>query len=215
MELIGKKIGMAQVFDVRGDWVGVTVVEVGPCTILQCKTPATDGYNAYQLAFGERREKSATRAFVAHCKKVGARPARIVREFRTDGSLSYKAGDQLTVKEFQVGEYVDVVGVSKGKGFQGVVRRHHFAGGNASHGAAGFHRRPGAIGQRLTPGRVFKNMKMPGHMGHTRITVQNLKIIQVREGENLLLIEGAVPGPTGAHLIVRHAKKKKRAGATV
>jgi len=208
MELLGKKIGMTQVFDAKGNFVGVTVLEVGPCVVLQKKTPETDGYHALQLGLGEKKLKNATRPMVGHCKNANAAPARFVREWRNDGTAAFNIGDKITVKEFQAGQYVDVIGTSKGKGFQGVVRRHHFAGGDATHGAKGWHRRSGAIGQRLFPGRVFRGMRMPGHMGHTRITTQNLRVIQVREAENLLLVEGAVPGPSGAFVIVRHAKKK-------
>jgi large subunit ribosomal protein L3 len=132
-----------------------------------------------------------------------------IREYRTAEPLAVNVGDKLTVKEFQPGQYVDVIGTTKGRGFQGVVRRHKFAGGDASHGAKGWHRRPGAIGQRLFPGRVFRNMRMPGHMGHVRVTTQNLRVVQVREADHVLLVEGSVPGHKGAFVIVRHAKKKK------
>jgi large subunit ribosomal protein L3 len=210
MELLGIKIGMTQLFDAKGNMVGVTGIEVGPCTVLQKKTPETDGYHALQLGFGERKAKSATKPLVGHCKKANAAPARFIREIRTDASLQFNIGDKVTVREFQPGQYVDVIGTSKGKGFQGVVKRHHFRGGDATHGAKGSHRRGGAIGQRSFPGRVFKNMRMPGHMGHTRITTQNLRVVQVREADNLLLIEGSVPGPRGAFVVVRHAKKKMK-----
>jgi large subunit ribosomal protein L3 len=208
MEILGRKIGMTQVFDAHGNFVGVTAIEAGPCVVLQKKTPETDGYSAYQLGFGEKKGKHATKPMIGHCKKANAAPARFIREFRADDTVQFNVGDKLTVKEFQPGQFVDVIGTSKGKGFQGVVRRHKFAGGDMTHGAKGWHRRGGAIGQRLFPGRVFRGMRMPGHMGHTRITTQNLKVIQVREAQNLLLIEGAVPGPTGAFVVVRHAKKK-------
>jgi len=210
MELLGRKIGMTQLFDAKGNFVGVTAIEVGPCAVLQKKTPKTDGYHALQLGFGERKAKNATKPLVGHCKKANAAPARFIREIRTDGSLQFNVGDRITVKEFQPGQYVDVIGTSKGKGFQGVVKRHHFRGGDATHGAKGWHRRSGAIGQRLFPGRVFKNMRMPGHMGHTRITTQNLRVVQIREADNLLLIEGSVPGPRGEFVVVRHAKKKTK-----
>jgi large subunit ribosomal protein L3 len=201
---------MTQVFDAKGNCVGVTVVELGPCTVLQKKAPGTDGYHALQLGFGERKAKNATKPLTGHCKKANAAPARFIREIRTDASLQFNIGDKITVREFQPGQYVDVIGTSKGKGFQGVVKRHHFRGGDATHGAKGSHRRGGAIGQRSFPGRVFKNMRMPGHMGHTRITTQNLRVVQVREADNLLLVEGSVPGPRGAFVVVRHAKKKTK-----
>ncbi len=211
MELLGRKIGMMQLFNAKGNLVGCTAVEVGPCTVLQKKEPKTDGYHAVQLGFGEKRQKNATKPMVGHCKKANAAVPTFIREYRTTEAVAAKVGDKLTVKEFQPGQFVDVIATSKGKGFQGVVRRHKFAGGDMTHGAKGWHRRGGAIGQRLFPGRVFRNMKMPGHMGHTKITTQNLRVIQVRESDNLLLIEGAVPGAKGTYVVVRHALKKTKA----
>ncbi|MEI6083306.1 MAG: 50S ribosomal protein L3 [Verrucomicrobiota bacterium] len=211
MELLGKKIGMTQVFDAKGNFVGVTAIEVGPCTVLQKKDTKSDGYHAVQLGFGAKKERNATKPMIGHCKKANAAAPAFVREYRTIDPVAFNVGDKITVKEFQPGQFVDVIGTSKGKGFQGVVRRHKFAGGDMTHGAKGWHRRGGAIGQRLFPGRVFRNMKMPGHMGHTKITTQNLKVIQVREADNLLLIEGSVPGHTGALVVVRHAIKKTKA----
>ena len=201
---------MAQLFDAHGDFVGVTVIEAGPCVVLQKKTPEMDGYHAVQLGFGERKEKNASKPLVGHCKKGHAAPAQFIREYRTTEPLPINVGDKITVKEFQPGQFVDVIGTSKGKGFQGVVRRHKFRGGDASHGAKGWHRRSGAIGQRLFPGRVFRNMRMPGHMGHVSVTTQNLRVVQIREAENLLLIQGAVPGPRGAFVTIRHARKKTK-----
>jgi large subunit ribosomal protein L3 len=210
MELLGTKIGMTQLFDAKGNLAGATVVQAGPCTVLQKKTLETDGYHALQLGFGERKTKHATKPLIGHCKKSNAPPARFIREMRLEAETPYNVGDKITVKEFQAGQFVDVIGTSKGKGFQGVVRRHKFAGGDATHGAKGWHRRSGAIGQRLFPGRVFRNMRMPGHMGNVRVTTQNLRLLQVRESDNLLFIEGSVPGPRGALVIVRHAKKKTK-----
>jgi large subunit ribosomal protein L3 len=209
MELLGKKLGTAQIFDAKGNFIGVTVVEAGPCAVLQKKTPETDGYHALQLGFGQRKKSRATKPLVGHCKKANAEPAAFIREYRTTDAVPFNVGDKITVKEFQPGQFVDVIGTSKGKGFQGVVKRHKFAGGDMTHGAKGWHRRGGAIGQRLFPGRVFRGMRMPGHMGHTKITTQNLKVVQVREAENLLLIEGSVPGPRGSFVVIRHAKKKQ------
>jgi large subunit ribosomal protein L3 len=204
---------MTQLFDAKGNLAGVTVIELGPCTVLQKRTPETDGYHALQLGLGERKPKHASKALTGHCKKANAAPARFIREWRTDENVAFNVGDKITVKEFQAGQFVDVIATSKGKGFQGVVRRHKFAGGDMTHGAKGWHRRAGAIGQRLFPGRVFRNMRMPGHMGNTRITTQNLRVVQVREADNLLFIEGAVPGPRGAFVVVRHAKKKTKPAA--
>jgi large subunit ribosomal protein L3 len=213
MELLGKKIGMAHLFDANGNFVGVTVIEVGPCTVLQKKSPESDGYHAVQLGFGTRKEKNATKALIGHCKKANAAPARFIREYRIEEPVPFNVGDQITVRDFQLGQYVDVIGRGKGKGFQGVVRRHKFAGGDSTHGAKGWHRRSGAIGQRLFPGRVFRNMRMPGHMGDRTVTTQNLRVVQVREAENLLLVEGSVPGARGALVVIRHAKKKAKPAA--
>lgn len=208
MELLGKKIGMTQVYDAAGNFIGVTVVEAGPCTVLQKKSPETDGYHALQLGFGAKKEKNATKPMIGHAKKANAVAPAFVREYRTTEPAAFNVGDKVTVKEFQPGQFVDVIGTTKGKGFQGVVRRHKFAGGDSTHGAKGWHRRSGAIGQRLFPGRVFRNMRMPGHMGHVNVTTQNLRVVQVREADNVLLIEGSVPGHRGAYVVVRHAKKK-------
>lgn len=213
MELLGKKIGMTQIFDAKGNFVGVTVLEVGPCTVLQKKTPETDGYHALQLGFGARKLKNTPKPVIGHCKKVNASPSALIREFRTDGSLQFKAGDQITVNEFQAGQFVDVIATSKGKGFQGVVKRYKFAGGPASHGQKGWFRRPGAIGERLFPGRVFRGQRMPGHMGNTQVTTQNLRVVQVRPADNVLLVEGAVPGPRSGFVIIRDAKKKIKPAA--
>ena len=208
-ELLGKKIGMTQVFDAKGNFVGVTVIETGPCTVLQKKTGATDSYEAYQIGFGERKAKHATKALAGHCKKASAAPARFIREFRNDdGSLSFNVGDKITVKEFQPGQFVDVIGTSKGKGFAGAMKRHHLHGGPMTHGAKGWHRRRGASGNRSTPGRVFLGTRMAGHMGDERVTMQNLRVIQVRQEDNVLLVEGAVPGANGSLVVIRHAKMK-------
>ena len=201
---------MTQIFDAKGNFVGVTAIEVGPCTVLQKKSPESDGYHAVQLGFGERKPKHASKPMIGHCKKANAAPARAIREYRTTAAVAFNVGDKITVKEFQPGQFVDVIATSKGKGFQGVVKRYKFAGGPASHGQKGWFRRPGAIGGRLFPGRVFRGQRMPGHMGNTQITTQNLRVIQVRESDNLLLIEGAVPGPRGAVVVIRHAKKKSQ-----
>jgi large subunit ribosomal protein L3 len=209
MELLGKKIGMTQVFDAKGNFVGVTVVELGPCTVLQKKTTKTkDKYNAVQLGFGERKQKNATKPLIGHCKKANAAPAAFIKEVRLTDEPAWNIGDKIICTQFKPGEYVDVIATSKGKGFQGVVRRHKFAGGLASHGQKGWYRRPGAIGERLFPGRVFRGQRMPGHMGHVTITTQNLRVIQVREADNVVLIEGSVPGSRGSFVVVRHAKKK-------
>jgi large subunit ribosomal protein L3 len=205
--LLGRKIGMTRVYDVRGDSVPVTVVEAGPCVVLQKKTTECDGYVAYQLGFEAVKESRATKPEIAHAKKAKSAPMRFIREVPPVEGKDLNPGDQVTVKEFQVGQYVDVIGTSKGKGFQGVVFRHGFGGGPATHGSKGWKRRGGAIGCRSFPGHVNRGLKMPGHMGHERETIQNLEVIQVREKDNALLIHGAVPGPNGGFVIVRPAKK--------
>ncbi len=207
--LLGKKIGMTRVYDVQGVAVPVTVVEAGPCIVLQKKTADKDGYAAYQLGFEAIRESRANQPELGHAKKAKSAPMRFVREVPSQPEKELNVGEQVTVKEFQVGQFVDVIGTSKGKGFQGVVFRHSFGGGPMTHGNKGWKRRGGAIGCRSFPGHVNKGMKMPGHMGDKRATVQNLEIIQVREQDNALLIQGAVPGANGSYVLVRPAKKIK------
>jgi len=205
--LLGKKIGMTRVYDVRGDVVPVTVVEAGPCVVLQKKTVETDGYAAYQLGFDAVRESRANKPQLGHAKKAKSAPMRFVREVKPADAKDLNVGDQLTVKEFQVGQFVDVIGTSKGKGFQGVVFRYRFGGGPMTHGSKGWKRRAGAIGCRSFPGHVNRGQRMPGHLGDEQTTIQNLEVIQVREKENALLIQGAVPGPNGGYVVVRPAKK--------
>lgn len=207
--LIGKKLGQARVYNGSGTLIPVTVVLAGPNRVIQCKTVASDGYNAVQLGFQETKESRLSKPLLGHLKKFNTPPVQRIREFR-DFDLPVAAGEVVKVSIFSPGDFVDVVGVTKGRGFEGVVKRHGFHGGDATHGAKGWHRRPGAIGQRSYPGLVQRGMKMPGHMGQVRCTVQNLKIVQVRDEENLLLISGAVPGATGDYVIVREAKKKPR-----
>jgi len=209
MELLGKKIGMTHVFDAKGNFVAVTVVELGPCVVLQKKTAQSrDKYNAIQIGFGKRKVSRATKPLIGHCKKANVAPVAVIKEVRLPTEPTWNVGDKITCAQFKPGEFVDVIGITKGRGFQGVVRRHKFAGGPASHGQKGWFRRPGAIGERLFPGRVFRGQRMPGHMGHVRVTTQNLRILQVREADNVVVIEGAVPGPKGGVVVVRHAKKK-------
>jgi large subunit ribosomal protein L3 len=205
--LIGKKLGMTQIFDEEGCCVPVTVIEAGPCTVIQRKTTAADGYEAIQIGFGEQKEQRVTKAQLGHCKKAGAAPQRELCEVRVEEGDEAKAGDTLTASIFDEVKFVDVLGTTKGKGFQGVVKRHGFSGGRASHGSH-MHRRSGSIGMCEYPARVFKGKKMAGHMGSTNITVQNLKIVQVRADENLVLVKGAVPGANGSILVLREALKK-------
>lgn len=202
MGLIGKKLGMTQVFDESGDAVPVTVIEAGPCTVVQKKTKENDGYEAVQLGFGEIPERKANRARRGHFTKKGVPIFRFLREFPIP-SEPVEVGQVLTVDALlKAGDRVKVTGVSKGKGFQGVIKRHGKAGGPASHGSR-FHRTTGSIGQRTSPGEVFKNMKLPGHLGSERVTVKNLQVIQVRAKENLLLIKGAVPGSNNSLVLLR------------
>ncbi|MCX8157328.1 MAG: 50S ribosomal protein L3 [Verrucomicrobiae bacterium] len=207
--LLGRKLGHARVYDANGVIVPVTIVQAGPNRVLQCKTPERDGYKAVQLGFGEQKETRLTKPLLGHVKKHNGAPVRIIREFR-DFALDVKPGDTVGVNIFRAGDYVDAVGITKGRGFEGVVKRHHFRGGDMSHGAKGWHRRSGAIGCRLFPGTVNRGMRMPGHMGQVRRTVQNLQIIQVREAENLLLIKGSMPGAEGDYVIIRESKKRSR-----
>jgi large subunit ribosomal protein L3 len=204
--LLGKKLGMTSVYDAQGALVPVTVVQVGPNRVIQTKTVATDGYNAVQLGFDDQKDQRVTKPLLGHFKKHGALSVKHVGEFR-DFSLPVKSGDVIGAGIFAQGDFVDAIGITKGRGFEGVMKRHNFRGGDASHGAKGWRRRSGAIGQRLFPGTVMRGMKMPGHMGQIRRTAQNLQIIQVREVENLLLIKGAIPGSDDAYVVIREAKK--------
>ncbi len=207
--ILGKKIGMTQVFRPDGQVVPVTVLKAGPCVVVQRKTPATDGYDAVQLGFMEYAKKSGvTKPAAGHLKKSGAEGVKFLREFRleqgTNGDL--KAGDRVLVDEFKPKEKVDVIGVSKGRGFASLVKRHHFRGGPASHGSM-FGRAPGSIGASSFPSRVFPGMRMAGQMGTANVTVRNLEIVEVDAEENVLLVKGAVPGPAGGYVVVRRAKR--------
>jgi large subunit ribosomal protein L3 len=209
--LLGKKLGMTQVYDAQNVLVPVTVVEAGPCPVVQVKTVATDGYNAVQLAFGAQKPKNASKAETAHADKAGLKVApRVLNEVRLADAPALKPGDVVTVAAFTEGQVIDVIGISKGKGFQGVVKRFRVAGGPASHGSM-FHRRIGSIGMRQTPGRSWKNQAMPGHMGSERRTVQNLRVVKIIAEKNLILVKGAIPGANGDDVIIRAGKKAKKA----
>ena len=207
--VVGRKSGMTRVFNEDGSTVPVTVIEVAPNRITQIKTVESDGYNAVQVTTGTRKANRVSKPAAGHYAKAGTEAGRGLWEFRlADGQLGEVApGGELSVAQFEVGQKVDVTGVSKGRGFQGVVRRWHFAGGDATHGNSLSHRTPGSIGQRQTPGRVFKNMKMAGHMGDRRATTQNLVVVRVDAERNLLLIKGSVPGSEGTDVFVRPAVK--------
>jgi large subunit ribosomal protein L3 len=207
--ILGKKIGMTQVFRPDGQVVPVTVLKAGPCVVVQRKTPATDGYDAVQLGFMEYAKKSRIlKPQAGHLKKSGVEGVKFQREFRleegTNGDL--KAGDRVLAEEFKPRERVDVIGISKGRGFAGVVKRHHFRGSDATHGSM-FHRAPGSIGASSFPSRVFPGMRMGGHMGAERVTVRNLEIVEVDAEDNVILVKGAVPGPNGGYVVVRRSKK--------
>jgi large subunit ribosomal protein L3 len=210
--ILGKKLGQTRVYDAQGNSVSVTIVLAGPNRVIQCKTIEKDGYKAVQLGFGEQKEQRLTKPLNGHLKKFNTAPVKRVREFR-DFPLEVKPGDVLGANVFAQGDYVDAIGVTKGRGFEGVMKRHNFRGGDMTHGAKGWHRRAGAIGCRLFPGTVQRGQKMPGHMGQVRRTVQNLHIVQVREAENILLISGAVPGANGDYVIIRESKKNPKQAA--
>lgn len=207
--ILGKKIGMTQVFRPDGQVVPVTVLKAGPCVVTQRKTPATDGYDAVQLGLMEYVKKtSITKPEAGHLAKSGAEGVRFMREFRleegTNGDL--KPGDRVLVDEFKPKEKVDVIGLSKGRGYTGLVKRHHFRGGDDTHGSM-FHRAPGSIGASSFPSRVFPGMRMSGRSGNSKVTVRNLEIVQVDTEDNVILVKGAVPGPNGGYVVLRRAKQ--------
>jgi large subunit ribosomal protein L3 len=210
--IIGKKVGMTQLFDESGAVVPVTVIEAGPCYVTQVKTVEVDGYNAIQLGFEEVAERKLTKGQKGHLQKAGTPTVRRLREMRSeDGDTQFNLGDVIKADIFQDGEVVDVVGISKGKGFAGGVKRHNFAGGPKTHGQSDRHRAPGSRGAGTTPGHTWPGAKGPGQMGNEQVTVQNLKIALVDAERNLIAIRGAVPGPRGGLVLVRASKKGKKA----
>jgi large subunit ribosomal protein L3 len=208
--LLGKKLGQTRVYDEKGIIRPVTVVLAGPNRVLQCKTQESDGYNAVQLGFDDQKDHRVTKPLLGHIKKHNGAAVKRIREFR-NFPLPVKPGDVVGPNIFAKGDFIDAIGITKGRGFEGVMKRHNFRGGDASHGAKGWRRRPGAIGQRLFPGTVMRGMRMPGHMGQVRRTVQSLEIIQVREADNILLIKGAIPGAKGDYVVIRESKKYPKA----
>ena len=204
--LIGKKIGMTQIFDENGAALPVTLIEAGPCYVTQVRLPEKEGYAAVQLGFQESKPKRLTSGELGHLKKNELPPLRFLREFRT--KEEYKVGDKLTVEVFVLGERVDVVGTSKGKGFAGVVKRYHFAGGPKTHGASDRLRAPGSNSATTTPGRVYKGSRRAGHLGHERVTAQGLKVVLVDAERNLLGVTGAIPGSKGGLVVVQEARKQ-------
>ncbi len=191
--LIGKKLGITQIFSRDGQMVPVTVIQAGPCCVVQKKTPEKDGYSALQIGFGDKKLKKTAKPIQGHCKAAGGRAFAILQELRIDNTDAYQVGQDITLSIFKVGDTVKVSGTSKGKGFAGVMKRHNFKGGAESHGSM-FHRAPGSIGASADPSRVVKGMRGPGHMGAQKVTMKNLEIIEIREKENLLLLKGSVPG---------------------
>ena len=204
--IIGKKIGMTQIFDETGKVIPVTAIEAGPCVVAQVKTVETDGYNAIQLGFGEVKESKVNKPEKGHFTKASINPTKHLREFRVEDVENYKVGDQIKVDTFEVGDKLDVQGTSKGKGFQGVIKRHGQSRGPMGHGSM-YHRRPGSMGPTSTPGRVFKGKKLPGHMGVQTITIQNLDVVKVDTDKNVLLVKGSVPGVKGAILKIKTSVK--------
>lgn len=202
--ILGRKLGMTQLWSEDDEVIPVTVIQAGPCPIAQVKTKETDGYEAIQIGFGDIKEKRVNKPMKGHFAKAGIKPTRYLREVRVDDASEYKTGDQVTVEAFEGIDHVDVTGISKGKGFQGVMHRYHFGGGPGGHGSH-FHRAPGSIGQCATPSRVLKGMRMPGHMGCDRVTVMNLELVRIDAEQNLLIVKGAVPGGKNGLVTVRKA----------
>ena len=207
--ILGKKIGMTQIFDEGGLVVPVTIIEAGPCYVTQRKTSEKDGYNAIQLGFGELPETKLNKPHAGHLKKSETPPVKYLREFRVADPEAYEEGQRIDASVFEAGDHVDVIGTSKGKGFAGVVKRHGFAGGPKTHGQSDRWRAPGSAGAGSTPGRIFKGMRMAGRMGDERVTVQNLRVVLVDAEKNLLAVKGPVPGGKNGLVIVREAVKTR------
>ncbi len=206
--LIGKKIGMTQVFDAKGELIPVTVIHAGPCTVVQMKTAASDGYAAVQLGYGEKKPQRATKAYRNHCLKAGKGVFTLLREFTPDTADTYAVGQEITVESiFKPGDRMDVTGTTKGRGYTGVIKRYGFSGFPGSHGTHEYFRHGGSIGNRSYPGRVFKGKRMAGQYGNERVTTQNLEVIAVRPAEHLLLVRGAVPGARNGFLLMHPATK--------
>ena len=207
--LIGKKVGMTQIFDEKGRVIPVTVIEAGPCVVAQVKSVETDGYNAIQLGFGDVKESKLNKPEKGHFAKANIAPKKHLREFRLDSVEGITVGTELTVTEFAEGDRLDIQGTTKGKGFQGVIKRHGQHRGPMGHGSM-YHRRPGSMGACSFPGRVFKNKKLAGHMGSVKVTVQNLEVVRVDADKNLILVKGAIPGPKGSMVTIKEAVKSSK-----
>lgn len=206
--LIGRKIGMTQIFDESGRAIPVTLIEAGPCFVSQVKEVETDGYSAVQLAFGEVKPKRLSKAQLGHLKTNNLPPVRVLREFRTKKIEDVNPGDELNASVFAAGEYVDVVGTSKGKGFAGAMKRHGFHGGPATHGQSDRQRSPGSSGSGTTPGRVYKGKRRPGHMGNVQVTSSHIRIAMVDPERNLIAVQGSVPGAKGGTVVIKEARKQ-------
>ena len=204
--IIGKKVGMTQIFDENGRVIPVTVVEAGPCVVVQKKTVETDGYDAIQVGFGELREKLVNKPKRGHFAKAGVSLRRTLKEFRMEDVANYNVGDEIKVDTFEIGDKVDVSGVSKGKGFQGTIKRWNASRGPMSHGSK-FHRAPGSMGAASDPSRTFKNKRMPGHMGAKNTTVLNLEVVKIMPEKNIILIKGGIPGPNKGTIVIRNSVK--------
>jgi len=207
--ILGRKVGMTQVFNDNGEAVPVTVIEAGPCYVVQLRVPEKEGYRAVQLGFESVKPRKLTQGQRGHLDKAGAPALRYLREFRMRENESYEVGQQVDVDIFQPGERVDVVGTSKGRGFAGVVKRHGFKGGPHTHGQSDRERAPGSIGACASPGRVWKGMRMPGHMGARRVTSQNIEVVLVDPDRNLLAVKGSVPGASGGLVVIKEGRKQK------
>ena len=207
--LLGKKLGMTQIFNQEGNIVPVTVIEAGPCPILQIKTVEKDGYSAIQVGFEARKESRVNKPLTGHFKKAGVKPKHYIREFSVEKPEDYKIGQDILLDIFAVSDAVDIIGVSIGKGFQGGMKRHNWSGGPESHGSM-HHRAPGSVGASSDPSRTYKGQKLPGRMGNARVTVQNLEVMSIDKDNNLLVVKGAVPGSDGGLLVIRKGKKKTR-----
>jgi len=206
--LIGRKIGMTQIFDESGRAIPVTLLEAGPCFVSQIKNAETDGYSAVQLAFGEVKSKRLSKAELGHLKTNNLPPVRVLREFRTKKLEGINPGDELKASVFAAGEYVDVIGTSKGKGFAGAMKRHGFHGGSKTHGQSDRQRSPGSSGSGTTPGRVYKGKRRPGHMGNVQVTSSHIRVAMVDPERNLIAVQGSVPGAKGGTVVIKEARKQ-------
>ncbi len=209
--ILGKKLGMTRIFTQDGQWIDVTLVQAGPCVVIQRKTEKKDGYEAVQVGFDEIKPKRCTKPLKGHFEKAGVPPKRFLKEFRVEVDNPLKPGDEIKLDIFKVGDRVDISGKSKGRGFAGVVKRHGYSGGPGTHGS-NFHRRPGSIGQSAYPAEVYKGKGLPGHMGNVRVTVQNLEVVDIVPEKNLIVIRGSIPGSNGGLVEIKHTVKIKRNG---